>query len=62
MMDRNAFDRIVTAIQQLGYDESTAVRYAVLIGDTPSLDDDGKVVVTDEHGDVLARLDLGLDE
>lgn len=33
-----------------------ASKYAALIGDTPELDDQGKVIVRDENGFELARL------
>lgn len=58
MLTKNGFDRLVTAIERLGFDEETAVDYAALIGDTPCLDESGLVVVTDETGRELARLRL----
>jgi hypothetical protein len=53
-----SFHGLIDAIQALGYDRATAGRYAVLVGDTPCRDGDGKIIVEDVDGQVLARLDL----
>jgi hypothetical protein len=53
-----SFYGLIDAIRALGYDEATAGRYAVLIGDTPCKDNDGKIIVQDCDGQVLAQLDL----
>lgn len=56
-MDGKALSELVREIMRQGYDQETASRYAVLIGDTPELDPAGNVIVRD--GDqVLATLDL----
>ena len=58
MLTEKGFNRLVTAIERLGFDEETAAHYAARIGDTPCLDESGLVVVTDETGRELARLRL----
>ena len=50
-----AFDELVAEIQSQGYDESAAARFASLIGDTPVIDQDGRIIVMDE-GREVARL------
>jgi len=52
------FSALVDAIKALGYDEDTACHYAALIGDTPCSDEAGKIVVQEDDGRELARLDL----
>jgi hypothetical protein len=58
MMTPEGMDELVKAIRALGYDEETAERYAVFIGDTPKVDETGKTVVIDDEGRELARIDL----
>ena len=59
MHSEESFWDLIKEIQALGYDRETAGRYAVLIGDIPIRDDQGRIVVRD--GDrVLARLELKL--
>jgi len=53
-----SFESLVEEIARQGFDPETAGRYAVLIGDTPVIDSDGKLVVQDEHGKIIARLEL----
>lgn len=52
------FYALIDSIVALGFDEATAAHYAALIGDTPILDEEGKVVVLDRAGKELARLAL----
>lgn len=52
------FTRFVRRIQQLGYSEEDAARYAQLIGDRPILDEHGKTLVIDETGTVIAKLSI----
>ena len=56
MLDEKAFDELVAEIMGQGFDEETAVDYAVLIGDTPIMDEHRNVEVRNERGHVLARL------
>ena len=42
----------------LGYDEQTSAHFAALIGDTPCFDEQGRLVVMNESGAILARLRL----
>jgi len=60
MMNQDDFSHLIRDIQKLGFDEQTAGDYAVAIGDTPELDDQGLVVVRSDDGSVLARLALNL--
>jgi ribulose-5-phosphate 4-epimerase/fuculose-1-phosphate aldolase len=52
-----SFQELIDAIMALGYDERTAGHYAVLVGDTPVRDEQGRIVVC-ENGRELARLNL----
>lgn len=55
MLDENALNELVREIMRQGFDEATASRFAVLIGDTPEIDLAGNVIVRD--GDqVIATL------
>ena len=56
MLDEKAFGELVDEIKSQGFDEDTAVEYAVLIGDTPIMDEHRNVEVRNELGRVLARL------
>ncbi len=47
MMDEAALTALTQEIMAQGYDEATASRYAVLIGDTPVRDAKGNVLVMD---------------
>ena len=51
-----SFRALFDSIMALGLDEATAARYACQIGDTPIIDADGRIVVMDDHGKVIARL------
>jgi hypothetical protein len=44
-------------IEKLGYDRNTAKRFALRIGDTPTRDEDGNVLVVEDNN-VIARLPL----
>jgi len=57
MIEEHAFSELVNQIKSLGIDENTAAHYAMLIGDTPCLDENGKTVVEQDNV-ILARLDL----
>jgi hypothetical protein len=58
MMTQEQFRELIKEIKALGYDEETAGGFAVFIGDTPCLDEQGRVVVIDDDGRELARLNL----
>jgi hypothetical protein len=47
MMEEKALTELTQEIMAQGYDEQTASNYAVLIGDTPCMDDHDNVVVMD---------------
>jgi hypothetical protein len=49
---------LAAEIKALGYDDRTAGRYAALIGDTPGIDEQGRIVVIDQNGREVARLKL----
>lgn len=55
MMDENSLTELTHEIMRQGYDEATASNYAVLIGDTPCMDEEGNIVVLD-GGKEIARL------
>lgn len=57
-MDRESFDRLVTEVMAQGYSEETAAYFAQLIGDTPEVDEQGRVVVRGQAHTELARLAL----
>jgi len=60
MLTPEAFNHLVQRIAELNnLDQATAAQYAAYIGDTPEIASDGKVIVRDEHNNVLFRLDLG---
>ena len=55
MLDERAFAELVKEIEALGYERSVAGRYAVEIGDTPVIDEQGNVLII--QGDkIVARL------
>lgn len=57
-MSFEAFEKMIERIKAQGYDDETAARYARLIGDTPCVDDEGKIVVIDlDTMEILARLE-----
>lgn len=51
------FDELVDEIMSKGFDEKTAALFARLIGDTPIIDNNGKIVVM-ENKKILAKLAL----
>jgi len=53
-----SFAALIDAIKALGFDEKMACRYAGFIGDTPIIAEDGKILVEDDEGRDLARLQL----
>jgi hypothetical protein len=55
MMDEDSFTGLTHEIMSQGYDEETASHYAVLIGDTPCVDEAGNIVVLDGEKEI-ARL------
>lgn len=55
-MDQAIFESLVAEIQSQGLDEATAVEYAVIIGDTPIVDESGNVLVLDSVGNLLTTL------
>lgn len=54
--DEQMLTEMATEIMSQGYDEETASYYAVRIGDTPGYDEDGRLVVLNERGEIIARL------
>ena len=59
MMTRDYMDRMITAIQALGYTREQAQGWAPLIGDTPEMTEAGETVVRDRTtGEELVRLAL----
>jgi hypothetical protein len=56
MLERESLTELIAEIVSQGYDEQTASRFAVLLGDTPATDDSGNVIVLDDGGAVLATL------
>ena len=59
-MTEEAFKQLMHRIEALGFHVDTAASYASLIGDTPTFDDDGRVVVWDLEGRELARLRIDI--
>jgi hypothetical protein len=59
-MSDEAFRQLMVRVEALGYHVDTAAYYASLIGDTPTFDDKGRVVVWDLEGTELARLRLDI--
>lgn len=55
-MNESAFVELIREIMEQGYDRETAGRYAVLIGDLPITDPQGKIVVMSGNR-ILARLE-----
>jgi hypothetical protein len=55
MIELFFFNLLVDEIMAQGIAEETAARYAELIGDTPTLDEQGRVLVL-EKGQVIATL------
>lgn len=53
-----SFSLLIDEIRALGYDEETAGRYAVIIGDTPIADGKGNTLVLDEKGNLVVALPL----
>lgn len=58
MMSETEFNRLVVQIMDLGFNEETACDYAQRIGDTPENDEAGLVIVRNDAGEVIARLNL----
>ncbi len=58
MMSNEGLAELKREIQSLGYDEITAAKYAAWIGASPIFDQDDKVVVMDNRGEVVAQLKL----
>ena len=59
-MTEETFRQLTNRVEALGYRGDTAAYYASLIGDTPTFDDAGRVVVWDLDGTELARLKLDI--
>lgn len=53
-----SFHTLIDAIAALGFNRKTAGYYAAQIGDTPVFDDAGRIVIQDDHGNVVDRLAL----
>lgn len=58
MLEFDGFKQLVDEIAALGYDRETAGNFAALIGDTPLLDEQGRIVVRESDGTELVRLKL----
>lgn len=54
-MELDAFAELIQEIMQQGYDRETAGRYAVSIGDIPTTDQTGNILVMDGN-EVIATL------
>jgi hypothetical protein len=52
MTDEDSLTEMTHEIMAQGYDEETASNYAVLIGDTPCVDEAGKIVVLDGEKEI----------
>jgi hypothetical protein len=58
-MDFGQFKALIDQIQALGYDRETASDFAMQIGDTPVVDEDGLTLIFDADGErIVARLKL----
>jgi hypothetical protein len=55
MLEQSAFDQLANEIAGQGYDEDSSARLAMLVGDTPAIDEAGRVIVM-EQGKEVARL------
>ena len=58
MINQVSFNRLVDEIMGKGFDEETAAHFAALIGDAPTTDKDGNILVI-EAGKIVATLKLG---
>lgn len=57
--DQESFEAFAQAIADANkLDRDTAADYASRIGDTPELDDNGRVIVRDDNGAEIARITL----
>jgi hypothetical protein len=56
MMEPDDLEMLAMEIMSQGYDEATADRLAVRIGDTPCYDEAGNIVVENKSGQVMAIL------
>lgn len=56
MLSDADFHRLVAEIQSQGFDEATAAQYASMIGDTPTMGEDGSLLVLDDNDREVARL------
>ena len=54
-MDFDSLSKLTSEIMAQGYNEKTASDYAVLIGDTPCVNEAGQILVF-ENGKEIARL------
>ncbi len=55
---KESFIELIKAIESKGFDRETAGKYAVIIGDTPVVDEAGNTLVIDDQGKELARFKL----
>jgi hypothetical protein len=58
MHTEDSFKQLIKAIESKGFDRETAGKFAVIIGDTPHVDEAGNTVVIDNEGKELARFKL----
>ncbi|MGC3961574.1 MAG: hypothetical protein QM813_27710 [Verrucomicrobiota bacterium] len=57
-LNLDGFCELIREIQGQGVDRDTAGHYAALIGDTPLMDEQGRIVVMENDDTELARLTL----
>lgn len=63
MIRPDQFRLFVTALETANnLTHAAASRYAVLIGDTPEVEEDGRVIVRDDDGTILARVVIPNDQ
>lgn len=59
MIDPESFDVLTREIaRKNNLDNDTAAEYLALVGDTPSLEEDGRVAVINEEGKKIAIITL----
>jgi hypothetical protein len=57
MLTPEGFEQRVRVLIARGFSPETAYRYISLIGDTPKDDENGKIIVRDESGAEIDRID-----
>ena len=57
MMTYEGMVEMAVVLQERGLSEDRPLHYASLIGDTPELDEDGKLVIRESSGTVVDRIE-----